>query len=107
MKLSVKKINQAASGGSYVVIYDALMHLNDSGQVEVAVESVEPPDTDADFVHVARGAIREGAEHILLPLGQGASIIVQRLVINSTDFKANRFALFTAQEIKRLMEVRN
>ncbi len=107
MHLNVKKVNQAASGGSYVVIYDALMHLDDSGQVKVIVESVEPDNTDTDLVQAARDAIRQGAEHILIPLGHGSTIIIKRLVINSTDFKPNRFLLFTAQEVKRLVEERH
>ncbi|RYX79956.1 hypothetical protein EON83_30570 [bacterium] len=103
MKLSIHQISQAASGGSYVVIYDAEVRLLNHAQVTVEVDRVEPPETSPDLVELARIAIREGAEHVLLPLSQGAQIQVSKLVINFVDFKPNRFKLFTAIEFERIV----
>lgn len=103
MKFRVHEVNQAASGGSYVCIFDADATINSTGIVSVSVESVEPPDTEAEFAEMAAQGIRAGAEHVLLPLGKGAEVRVRRLVVNSTDFKVNRFTLYTARELNRLI----
>jgi hypothetical protein len=103
IQLRVHQVNQIASGGSYVVIFDAELRMNESRVVTVEVCSVEPPDTDVELVEAAKQGILRGAEHVLRPLAKGASISVNRLVVNPVDFKPNRFTLYTAQELKRLV----
>lgn len=100
MRFSVQEVNQAASGGSYVCIFDAEVELNMSGEICVSVQSVEPPDTKLEYITEAGKAIRAGAAHVLEPLAQGASIRITRLVVNHIDFKPSRFALYTAREFK-------
>ena len=103
MRFSVCEVNQAASGGSYVCIFDAVAEFNSTGEISVSVESVEPPDTDAEYVDLATEGIRAGAAHVLESEGRGARIRVLRLVVNPTDFKTSRFTLYTAREFKRLV----
>lgn len=103
MRISVCEVNQAASGGSYVCIFDAVVEFNSTGQISVLVDAVDPPDTEAEFVDLAIEGIRVGAAHVLEPEGKGARVRVLRLVVNSTDFKTNRFTLYTAREFKRLV----
>jgi hypothetical protein len=104
MRFSVHEINQAASGGSYVCIFDADVELTLADEVLVSVEAVEPADTDAEQVESASAAIRAGAVHVLSPLRKGARIRVTRLVVNFVDFKPSRFTLYTAREINRLAQ---
>lgn len=104
MRLQVHHVNQAAGGGSYVVIYEADVQLWDGHGVVVQVEAVEPRDTEPALVEEAKIAIGQGAEHVLSPLSKAASIVVHRLVVNSTDFKPSRFVFCTAHELKKLLD---
>ena len=103
MQLRVHEVNQMASGGSYVVIFEAEVCLHEVHEVTVEVHSVVPPETEIELVQLAKQAIAQGAEHVLFPLSKGASIQVHRLVVNSVDFKPNRFTLFTALELRKLL----
>jgi hypothetical protein len=103
MQLRVNEVNQAASGGSYVCIFDAEVDLDSSGEVRVVVEAVEPPETQAEFIESARVAIRAGALHALEAKGIGASIRITRLVVHLVDFKPSRFTLYAAREMKKLL----
>ena len=103
MRFSVCEVNQAASGGSYVCIFDAVAEFNSTGEISVSVESVDPPNTEAEYVRLTKEGIRAGAAHVLEAQGRGARIRVLRLVVNATDFKSNRFVLYTAREFKRLV----
>src|SRR5687768_15504966 len=103
MQLSVRKISQMASGGSYVVIYEADLELLREPRTVVEVLMVEPSDSDPELIEMARLAILQGAEHVLVPRGHGATIRVSRLVINPIDFKPYRFMAFTAEELERLL----
>ena len=103
MRISVHEVNQAASGGSYVCIFEAEVQINTTGEISVSVGAVEPPETAPEFSELAAQGIQAGAAHVLVPLGKGAEIRVLRLVVNSTDFKTNRFTLYTAREFNRLI----
>jgi hypothetical protein len=103
MKLRVHEVNQAASGGSYVVIFEAEVQLQAETAVTAEVESVEPPNAEQELVEAARQAIIQGAQQVLSPLSRGAFIRVHRLVVHKTDFKPSRLVLYTAQELKRLV----
>ncbi len=93
MQLHVHEINQMASGGSYVCIFDADVQLRNDGEFFVTVEKVEPSDTTQGYVEAASNAIRAGAIHVLASQSLGADIQITRLVVNSVDFKPNRYAL--------------
>jgi hypothetical protein len=101
MKFNVHEVNQAASGGSYVCIFEAEAEFNSTGRFSVSVEAVEPSDTDPEFSKLAAQGIQVGAEHVLVPLGKGAEIRVLKLVVNFIDFKTSRFTLYTAREFNR------
>ena len=103
MQLIVKEISQFASGGSYLVVYEADIELLNGPPSTVEVLRVDPPNSDLKLVEMARLAILQGAEHVLGPMGLGASIRVHRLVVQPSDFKPTRFAVFTASEIERLL----
>jgi len=103
MQLNVKRINQMASGGSYVVIYDADVSFSCGAEISVSVAAAEPPNADPQLVEMAREAIMRGAERILAPLQRGAQIRVLRLVIHPTDFKPGWFERFTAWELQQLV----
>ena len=96
-----------ASGGSYVVIYEADVELSSSSGVVVNVSGVEPADTDPLLVEEARSAILRGAEKVLVPLGKGAEICVHRLAINVSDFKPGWFERFTTWELQQLVGSRS
>ncbi|WP_148040891.1 hypothetical protein [Montanilutibacter psychrotolerans] len=101
MQLNVGKVSQMASGGSHVVICEADLELLREPHTVVEVDRVQPPDSDPELIEMARLAILRGAEHVLGPRGQGATIKVRRLVINPIDFKPDRFMAFTAEELER------
>ena len=103
MYLNVSDIRQTASGGSYVVIYDADIELSDAPLIEVEVVATEPADADPQWVEAARSAILEGASTVLNPIGQGAFVRVHRLVVHPTDFRPNHFARCTALELGRAL----
>ena len=103
MQLIVKKINQLASGGSYIVVYEADLELLDTLHSTVEVFGIDPPESDKRLVETARLAILQGAECVLGPMGLGASIRIHRLVIQPNDFQPKRFVAFTAAEIERLL----
>jgi hypothetical protein len=103
MQLLVKKINQLASGGSYVVIYEADLELHNALPSTVEVLGTDPSESDLELIEMARLAILQGAERVLAPIGLGASIRVHRLVVHLGDFQPKRFVEFTAAEIERLL----
>jgi hypothetical protein len=102
LKLRVRKVAQAASGGSHVTIYEAEVELV-SGEVQVEVLGVEPKEALPVEVDAARDAIRRGAEQVLQPRGLGAIIRVERLVIHPVDFKSRQFERYTAEALQRLL----
>jgi hypothetical protein len=94
-----------ASGGSYVVAYEAEVHLSSGNtRCEVKILSTEPEDADLELVEIARDAIRRGAERVLQRRGQGAALHVRRLVIHPVDFKSSTFEQFTAEELQRVLD---
>jgi hypothetical protein len=101
MQLNVSDINQMASGGSYVVAYDADIELSDAPLIEVEVVAIDPADADPELVEMARLAILEGASAVLSQTGRGAFVRVHRLVIHPTDFQPRHFARCTAVELRR------
>lgn len=102
--IHVHEINQAAGGGSYVCIFDALVTLRPSGPIDVVVTGVEPPESDVELIASAAESIRSGALEVLQPKGIAASIRVTRLLVHPVDFKETRFRLYTAREIRRLLD---
>ncbi len=103
MRFSVQEVNQAASGGSYVCIFDAEVDWTSDCEISVSVETVEPPDTELEYITEAGKAIRAGAAHVLAPFDRGAAIRITRLVVNHVDFKPSRFTLYAAREFKKLV----
>lgn len=104
MELRVRKVMQAASGGSHVTIYEAEVELT-HGDVRVEVTGVSPRDAEPEAVARAAQAIRAGAETVLRPRGLGAIIRVSRLVVHPIDFKPREFERHTAEELGSLVEV--
>ena len=102
LELRIRKIAQAASGGSHVTIYKADVQLT-AGTVRVDVAGVEPRDTAPEDVEAARAAIHRGAENVLIPMGLGADIRVRRIVIHPVDFKPHQFERYTAEEFRRML----
>lgn len=103
LRLQIHEVNQGASGGSYVCLFEATVELRPSFGITVTISSVEPADTARDLVDDAKNAIREGAEDALASQSLGASINVTRLVIHEIDFKAWRFKAYTTRELRRLI----
>ncbi len=102
MELRVHKVQQTASGGSHVTIYEAEVELTSSG-VQIELSGDSPKEADPADVTAALEAIRRGAEQVLLPRGQGALIRVGRLVIHPVDFKPRVFEQQTVTELARLL----
>jgi len=90
MELHVRRIVQSASGGDYVTILDAEAEIGtDSMLVEIL--NVVPKDAQAGEVEAVREAIRRGAEQVLTPLGKGATIRVQSVVVHPVDCNPRKF----------------
>lgn len=107
MDLHVSRICQTSSGGDFVVKYEAAVEVTPGDmRVDVEVLSTYPQDADAELVQRAKDSIRRGAETVLHPRGEGASIRLSRLVIHPVDFKPSRFEQFTAEEFRRILDVR-
>lgn len=103
MQLSVRKVAQAASGGSHVTIYEADVEFVTGGS-GVQVFGSEPRDALPGYYQEAAEAIRKGAEQVLGPLGLGAVIRIGRIVLHPVDFKPRKFEQYTAEELRRLLE---
>ena len=102
MELLVHKVQQAASGGSHVTIYEAEVDLIPGGS-GVEVQGIRPDDGAPGAAELAASAIRRGAERALRPHGLGAVIRVTRVVLHPVDFKPSKFEQYTAQELGRLL----
>ncbi|MEN8445769.1 MAG: hypothetical protein ABG776_12230 [Cyanobacteria bacterium J06555_13] len=111
--LNVRKICQSASGGSYVVVYDAdvtIVPVSEGVQVVsegVQVLGIEPEDPyyPMDVQRVIE-AIRSGAQQVLTPRVLGAVIRVNSIAINIVDFKPRMFEKHTALELERMLVLR-
>jgi hypothetical protein len=104
LELRVHKIVQNSSGGDHVTIYEADMELIPEN-VEVSVLGATPAHVEFGDYEAAIEAIRKGAERVLQPLQLGAMIRIRRIVLHPVDFKARKFELCTAEEVRRLMEL--
>jgi hypothetical protein len=103
LELRVHKVQQAASGGSHVTIYEADVEFV-SGTAGVHVLGSEPRDALPGCYQLAIESIRKAAEQVLGPLGLGAIIRIGRIVLHPVDFKPRRFEQYTAEELRRLVE---
>jgi hypothetical protein len=97
------KLHRRPAGGSHVTIFEAEVELV-PGDVRVEVATTYPRDADPADVKAAVEAIRQGAERVLQPRGQGVIIHVARLVVHLVDFKASKFERYTAEELTRVLE---
>lgn len=109
MKYKVHKVQQAASSGSHVTIYEADLEFNsDRGVVQVfcPLESMDGGDgrNDEDDVQRVAEAIKRGAEKALTSRGVGAIIRVSRVVIHPIDFKPRKYEQYTTEELDRICE---
>lgn len=102
--LSIHEVNQMASGGSYVVIYDATVHLSEEPVVVVALSDSNPQEGSEEDVEAALSGIKAGAEEALTERGMGARIDVTRLWIHPADLKVWRFAYYTRRELGAALE---
>ena len=106
MNLRVHRVNQSASGGSFVVSYEATIELRtDNPRIEVHILATDPPEEHDDeaVVQLAENAIRRGAEHALSPRGLGAKIRVSNIVIHPVDYKPRMYEFFTAFALEELL----
>lgn len=97
-QISVRQVRQSGAG-SFVAVYDASVELNATRRLAVRVETVIPPDADRELVGAAVDAIRAGAEEVLLPLGYGAEICLQRLLVHATDCRPERYRRATVDAL--------
>jgi hypothetical protein len=102
MKLHVHKVALFASGGSHVTIYDAEVEIGGTG---VRVIGTEPSGTVPGSYQEATEAIRRGAEQVLGPLGVGAIIRISRIILHPVDFNPRKFEMYTAEQLKSLMDL--
>lgn len=90
----VREVRQAASGGSFVVMYQVDV-FEPADALQVECRSVAPIPTDPADVAEALAAIRRGAATALA--GAGARLVVSELVIHPTDFKPSALERVTAR----------
>ena len=106
LELHIKEKCQTASGGSYLVIYDALVTLLSSTRsVEVEIIRTEPRDCAPRLIMDARGAIRLGVTRSLATSELGAKILVQRIVLHDADFSPQKCAELTTIELNRILGI--
>jgi hypothetical protein len=104
MDFRVRQVQQNASGGSYVVVYEGDLDLvHGDSRIEVAVLDTEPADADPSLVRQAVDAIRRGIERVLSPEGTGATFRIRSLVIHASDFKTWRFETATVEGLRTLL----
>lgn len=103
LELRINKVQQTASGGSHVTIYEGAVEFV-AASAGVQVLCSEPPDSLTGYYQQAIDSIRKGAESVLGPLGLGAVIQIGRIVLHPVDFKPRKFEQYTAEELKRLVE---
>ncbi len=104
LRMNVKQSAQGASGGSYLVRYSAEITLTAQADVHVTVAEVYPNDPEQSDVDAARNAIQEGCRKTLQPLNLGALVTVHELTIHPVDFVPDKFAVWTAHDLKRKLD---
>jgi hypothetical protein len=102
MELHVRRVVQSASGGDHVTIFDAEVEIG-TDSIHVEILNVVPMDAQPGEVEAVREAIRRGAEQVLKPLGKGATIRVQSVVVHPVDCNPRKFEQYTAEELSRLL----
>jgi hypothetical protein len=103
LELRINKVQQAASGGSHVTIFEADVEFV-RGEADVLVHGTEPGDAVPGYYREATEAIRRGAEQVLKPLSLGAIIRIGRIVLHPVDFKPSKFERYTVEELRYLVE---
>ena len=105
LEFRVSDIQQSASGGSYVVKYDTEIELvRGVSSVVIEVASTNPTHARASEVQQAVDYIKCGVENVLQPLGFGARVRLNRLVIHDVDFKPRKFEAATVKALTQALE---
>lgn len=100
--MTVKHLAQGASGGSYVVNFEADITITAQTNIEVVIASVNslnnpaPKDLDA-----AQQAIHQGCAEVLESINCGAVVVVTDLVIHPVDFKPQKYAYWMAIDLQQ------
>ena len=102
--MKVKQSAQAASGGSYLVQFEADIEIKAAPPIEVSVESVYPNDPDQSDVEEARQAIRNVCAEVLGPINCGAHVVVHELAIHPVDFRPEKHSRWTAIALQRQLD---
>jgi len=105
ISMKVKHMALGASGGSYVVNYQADITLTEQTAIEVEVVTVYPMPrnikTEFGDIQRAQQAIQKGCVEVLTPINCGARVAITDLVIHPIDFKPERYAYWTAIDLQQ------
>jgi hypothetical protein len=102
--LNVRRINQAASGGSHVTAYEAVVELRETAAgVSIEVASVVPEGADAHLVGRVAEHLRRGVDTVLSREGFGARVIVERLHVHPIDCKPYKFEHYTVDALEQIL----
>jgi hypothetical protein len=105
LEFRVSDILQYASGGSYVVKYDAQVELvRGDSSVVIEVVSTVPLHARVSEVQQAVDYTKRGVETVLRPLGLGAQMRLSRLFIHDVDFKPRKFEAATISALTQALE---
>jgi len=89
-------VQQAASGGSHVTIYEANVEFV-SGSPAVHVFGLEPEDAEPGCFQQATESIRRGAEQVLGPFGLRRRNLHSSNVLHPIDFNPHQFERYTGR----------
>ena len=105
--LKVRQINQAASGGSHVTAYEAVVELRPAADgVSIEVASVVPEDPDPILTAAAAEHVRRGVHAVLSRDGFGARVRVERLYVHPVDCKPYKYEHYTVDALEEALRER-
>jgi hypothetical protein len=105
MKLRINEKSQAASGGSFVAKFHAMLTISPgAGATQICVANTIPKDPDPNLLKLTLDHIARGIDSVLHPRDQSAIMTIHDLVIHDVDCRPTRYESATAKELERLLK---
>jgi hypothetical protein len=98
LEFRVSKKQQASSGGSYIVKFDAAIELMPGEPVSVEIGSLHEHSEDC-YKEEAEKAILAGFRSVLEPRNLGGRCLIENLLLHSVDFSPRNFTECSAEAL--------
>ena len=106
LELQLRFVRQATGAGEYIVIYNAMVELNDqAGSIEFTEVGIDPADhPDAETINITLEHIKTGMNSVLEPRGLGARVRIHGLLIHPIDWRPERYEQHTRETLERTLQ---